>query len=72
MHHKGLGLDKADRERIGAELTGGKAAVGVLAPISDARSVAAVLGDMGGTPETHPVSDETLEQAQAAAVGESS
>jgi hypothetical protein len=72
MHHKGLGLDEADRERIGAELTGGKAAVGVLAPFSEAGSVAAVLGDLGGTPETHPVSDETLEQARAASAGDSS
>ena len=36
LHHKGLGLDEADRERIGAELAGGKAAVGVLAPVSEA------------------------------------
>src|SRR3954454_23088925 len=31
LHHKDLGLDDADRERLGAVLRGGKAAVGVLA-----------------------------------------
>ena len=31
LHHKDLGLDDADRERLGADLRGGKAAVGVLA-----------------------------------------
>ena len=30
LHHKGLGLDKADRDRIAAELGDGKAAVGAL------------------------------------------
>lgn len=32
LHHKGLGIDQAHRERIGRELQGGKAAVGVLTP----------------------------------------
>ena len=38
LHHKNLGLDKADRARLGSELEGGKAAVGVLVPQSDAAS----------------------------------
>ena len=32
LHHKGLGLDQGDRDRLGAELAGGNAAVGVFAP----------------------------------------
>ena len=32
LHHKGLGLHEADRDRISAALTDGKAAVGVLTP----------------------------------------
>jgi hypothetical protein len=31
LHHKDLGLDDADRERLGAALRGGRAAVGLLA-----------------------------------------
>jgi hypothetical protein len=67
LHHKNLGLDEADRERIQGELEGGKAAVGVLAPVSEATIVADRLTELGGTTETHPVSDEAVEQAQTAA-----
>ena len=69
FHHKNLGLSEADRERISSELKGGKAAVGVLAPVSAASTVADVLAGMGGTSETHSVSDEAVEEAQTAAVG---
>jgi hypothetical protein len=72
LHHKGLGLDKADRERIGAELGDGKAAVGVLAPASEADAVTAKLAELGGAPEAHPVTDEALEEAHAAATSDES
>ncbi len=72
LHHKNLGLKEADRERIGSELKGGKAAVGVLAPVSEATVVADKLTELGGTSEIHPVSDGAVEEAQAAAAaGES-
>jgi hypothetical protein len=70
FHHKGLGLSQADRERITAELTGGKAAVGVLAPAVDAVPIEAKLKAMGGTAEVHDVSDEALEAVAAAAPNE--
>jgi hypothetical protein len=41
LHQKSLGLDQTDRDRIGGELAGARAAVGVLAPISEASYVAA-------------------------------
>jgi hypothetical protein len=72
LHHKNLGLDEADRERIGSELVGGKAAVGVLTPVSEATFVAGKLADLGGTAETHPVSDEAVEEAQTAATTDES
>jgi hypothetical protein len=71
LHHKNLGLKEEDRERIRGELEGGKAAVGVLAPVSEATVVADKLTEMGGTTETHPVSDEAVEEAQTAATAES-
>jgi len=71
LHHKNLGLDEADRERLREELEGGRAAVGVLAPVSEAAFVADKLTELGGTTETHDVSDEAVEQAQTAAAGES-
>jgi hypothetical protein len=67
LHHKNLGLDEADRDRIGRELQGGKAAVGVLAPVSETSVVASKLKDLGGTTEVHDVSDEVLEEARTAA-----
>jgi len=67
LHHKNLGLNEADRERISGELQGGKAAVGVLAPVSEASAVANKLTELGGTSETHAVSDEAVEEAQTAA-----
>jgi hypothetical protein len=72
LHHKNLGLDEADRDRIRSELQGGKAAVGVLAPVSEATVVADKLTELGGTAETHPVSDEAVEEAQAAATADES
>lgn len=54
-------------ERISSELEGGKAAVGVLAPVSEATVVADKLTELGGTSETHPVSEEAVEEAQTAA-----
>jgi len=72
LHHKGLGLDEADRERLGSELAGGKAAVGVLAPVSEADFVAGKLAELGGAAEAHGVSDEDLEEAHAAAATDES
>ena len=71
LHHKNLGLDEADRERIRAELEGGKAAVAVLAPVSEETAVAGKLTELGGETETHAVSDEAVEEAQTAATAES-
>ena len=67
LHHKGLGLSAEDRERIGASLTSGQAAVGVLAKGEEAVLVAAKLAELGGVTETHEVSDEVEAEIQAAA-----
>lgn len=68
FHHKGLGLSDADRERIASELSGGKAAVGVLVEYTEeAAMISGKLAELGGTPETHAVTDEALEAVAAAA-----
>jgi hypothetical protein len=72
IHHKGLGLDKADRDRIAAELGDGKAAVGVLAPVTETDAVSAALTEQGGVAESHEVADEDLEEAQGATAADSS
>jgi hypothetical protein len=63
LHHKGLGLDEADRDRVSRELTEGKAAVGVLTAQKDAANISARLAAVGGAPEFHEVSDEGLKAA---------
>ena len=67
LHHKGLGLKAEDRERIGANLTNGQAAVGVLAKPAQADLVASKLAELGGATETHEVSDEVEAEVEAAA-----
>jgi hypothetical protein len=67
LHHKNLGLDKADRARLGSELEGGKAAVGVLVPLTEATFMADKLASMGGAPETHQVSEQAVNEATKAA-----
>lgn len=67
FHHSGLGLTDADRERLGKELTGGKAAVGVLTPTYEADLIASKLTELGGVVEKHAVTDEALEAVAASA-----
>jgi uncharacterized membrane protein len=67
FHHQGLKLSDDDRTRIGAELAGGKAAVGVLVPAGQASAVTAKLTELGGTAEVHEVTDEALDAVAAAA-----
>ena len=67
FHHKGLGMTGEDQERLAAELTDGKAAVGILAPTVDADPIAAKLKSLGGDVQAHKVSSESLEAVEAAA-----
>ena len=66
LHHKGLGLKQEDRERLARELTGGKAAVGVLAAYDEAGPIAGKLAELGGATEMHEVTAEALEEAHHA------
>ena len=65
--HKGLGMSKDDLARIDGELDDGKAAVGILAKAKEAAGVSDKLAELGGVPETHEVTAEALDQAEAAA-----
>jgi uncharacterized membrane protein len=67
LHHKGLGISQDDRDRLGQELTGGKAAVGTVVDSSQADAVSAKLADLGGTPEAHELDDAAVAEVDAAA-----
>lgn len=68
LHHKGLGLTEADQARVTQEVQNGKAAVGVLAPATDAFAISEVLANLGGDMDSFEVSEEGL---QAVAEGDS-
>ena len=67
FYHKGLGLSAEDRDRIGAELTGGKAAVGVLVQEDEEAAISAWLTELGGRVEVHAATEEALQAVAAAA-----
>jgi uncharacterized membrane protein len=70
LHRKGLGLDGAARDQLAEHLAGGKAAVGVLAPLDEVKAITSILEDMGGQTETHDLDDDALEEADAVAAAE--
>ncbi len=70
FHHKGLGLRFEDEERIGAEIVGGKAAVGVLATDAEAGAIAGKLAELGGAVELFEVTTEALDAVADAAQAE--
>ena len=63
LHHKDLGLDDADRERLGAALRGGQAAVGVLADPDELVAVESILVGCGGETEAHELNEAALREA---------
>ena len=67
LHHKSLGLDDADRERLGAALRGGKAAVGVLADPDELVAVQSILVDRGGVTEAHELEEAVMREAAESA-----
>ena len=63
LHHKDLGLEDDDRERLGAALRGGKAAVGVLAEPDELVAVESILVGRGGETEAHELDEAVLREA---------
>lgn len=52
---------------IDGQLDGGKAAVCILAALDEAEAVSAKLAELGGVSESYEVTDEVVEEAEAAA-----
>ena len=63
LHHKNLGLSDADKARLTVDLSEGRAAVGVLAHVDTAPAISDRLTQLGGTPESHELTDEALQAA---------
>jgi hypothetical protein len=60
LHHKSLGLDDADKDRLGIALRGGKAAVGVLADPDELVAIESILLDRGGETNAHAFDEAVL------------
>ena len=67
LHHKSLGLNVDERNRIAAELADGKAAVGATVKKGDASAVSAKLAELGGVAEVHEVTEEAVAEVEAVA-----
>lgn len=65
--HKGLGISKDELARIGSELDGGRAAVGVLCDEDETEPTKQQLVVLGGKPESYTVTASALEDAAQAA-----
>jgi uncharacterized membrane protein len=63
LHHKDLGLEDADRERLGAALRGGGAAVGLLADPEDLVAAESILVGEGGETQAHEFDEAVLQEA---------
>jgi predicted flap endonuclease-1-like 5' DNA nuclease len=67
LHHKSLGLNVDDRNRIAAAIAGGKAAVAATVKYGDATAVSAKLAELGGIAEVHEVTEEAVAEVEAIA-----
>ncbi len=66
LFHKGLSISKDEQAKLDAELSSGKAAVGLMVNSDEAELVKAKLIELGGAPEAYEVSDAAVEEAAAA------
>ena len=62
LHHKDIGLEDADRERLTAALRDGKAAVGVLGDPEELVAVETILKGHGGTTQAHELDEAVLRE----------
>jgi uncharacterized membrane protein len=67
LHHKGLGIDSAEREQIADALTNGRAAVGALVAANEASAVSDKLAELGGELHVLSPSYEAVAEVDAAA-----
>ncbi len=67
LHHKGLGVDGAERDEIATALTDGRAGVGALVVESEAQAVSDKLSELGGELHVLSPSDEAVAEVDAIA-----
>ncbi len=70
LFHKGLGISKEDMAKIDAQLTDGKAAVGVLVAPEEEAAVSAKMTELGATIMSVEVDEEAVQEAVTATEAE--
>src|SRR4029453_15169282 len=68
LHHKGLGIDNAERDQIADALANGRAAVGAQVVDSEAPAVSDKLTELGGELHVLSPTDEAVAEGDAVAV----
>ena len=67
LHHKGLGIEGGERDRIADALGDGRAAVGALVEETQVTAVSLKLGELGGDVQVLRPSDEAVAEVDAVA-----
>jgi uncharacterized membrane protein len=67
LHHKGLGIDSAERDELEKALQSGRAAVGVLVADTETSAVSGKFAELGGEARVLSPSDEAVAEVDAAA-----
>jgi hypothetical protein len=67
LHHKGLGIDSAERDRIADAPGNGRAAVGALVEETQVTAVTLKLRELGGDVQVLRPSDDAVAEVDAAA-----
>jgi hypothetical protein len=67
LHHKGLGVDSAERDQLKSALESGRAAVGALVAETQASAVSDKLTELGGDTQVLSPSDEAVAEVDAVA-----
>jgi Protein of unknown function (DUF1269) len=67
LHHKGLGIDKAEQDRIADALGNGQAAVGALLEETQVTAVTLKLRELGGDVQVLRPSDDAVAEVDAVA-----
>jgi hypothetical protein len=70
LHHKGLGIDGEERDRIAQALGDGRAAVGALVDETQVRAVTLRLTELGAEVQVLRPSDDAVAEVDAAAADE--
>lgn len=66
LHHKKLGMSDEEKDRLHADLAGGKAALGIMSAPPDSETISAMLTQLGGELSSYTVPEQVLAETPPA------